>query len=106
MGAATFVIDADGGGSLANQKRVKGVLTMSSSYATSGDTLALATEVGLKSLDDMLVEASSDADVSGYQIKVGGTPASPKILAYTAGAQVANTTDLSAYVFDVWLLGT
>ena len=106
MAAATFTLAPDGGGSLANKRVVKGTLTLSASYATGGDPINQRTEIGLRVVDDLLVEAGPGATVAGYQIKLGGTSAAPKILAYAAGGQVASGTDLDGVSFKVWFLGT
>lgn len=86
---------------------VKGLLTGSSSYATGGDTLDLKVKVGIKTVDDLLVEAGDIlATTAGYSLKLDRTaPGAPKILVYSAGAQVANATNLSAVTWRVRLRG-
>lgn len=108
MGACTFTKATPGDDVVGNKRIVEGTLTLSSSYATGGDTLNLATLVGLKTLDDMRINAGSGVTIAGgYQIKLGGTPAAPTIQAYgSTNAEVAAATNLSTKSFNVRLHGT
>lgn len=106
MGAFTFTKDLNGGVDYERQSVVfKGTLTGSASYATGGDSFALAAEVGLKTLEDILVEAGTAATTAGYSLKLAGTAGTPLIMVYSSSGQVANATDLSAVTFKVRLRG-
>lgn len=102
MGAATFTIT--GHARLDKHQVVKGDLVLSASYATGGDTLDLATEVGLNQVDYMLVAenskgASLDLDVTDKT--------APKVLLYTSDAtQAAAASNNAALTFPVWLVGS
>ena len=102
MGAATFAIT--GQEVLGNKRIVKGDLTFSASYATGGDSLALASEVGLKQVDSMLVADNT----TGLSFDVVTTaPGAPKIKAYSAAAtEVASATNQATVVVPVWLFGS
>lgn len=102
MGAATFTItgqDVHG-----KHRIVKGDLVPSGSYATGGDSLDLAAEVGLSQVDSMLVAenaqgASLDLDVTD--------PTAPKVKVYTsADTQAAASSDNDGLTFPVWLFGS
>lgn len=86
---------------------VRGSLVFSASYATGGDTLALA-NTGLKAVHAMLIDPSIVAtNRSGLSVELGGTPTAPLVLAFdTNNTQVTNATDLSTrQAQPVWLLG-
>lgn len=102
MGAATF--DITGHEVLGNRRIVKGNLTFSSSYATGGDTLALASEVGLKEVREMLVADNT----TGLSFDLDpASPTAPKVKAYSAAAtEVANATNQATVTVPVWLLGS
>lgn len=88
-----------------NRRQVSGTITLSDSYATSGDTLVMDT-VPFDRVTDMVVEGGAAAtDTDGYQIKLGGTVTAPKIIAYNTSGQVGSTTDLSAVSVQVRLVG-
>lgn len=98
MGATTFALTpgqrtrhhpVDG-----SQRVAEGLLTMSSSYATGGDTL---TGHGLTRVERLVVLA----DAGGYELRLGGTETAPKITAFQSGGQVSSTTDLSSAVAAV-----
>lgn len=102
MGAATF--DITGHERLGRQMVVKGNLTFSSSYATGGDSLALASEVGLKEVTSMLV-ADNDTGLS-FDLDPTNVSA-PKVKAYSAAAtEVANATNQATVTVPVWLFGS
>ena len=61
-------------------------ITLSSSYATGGDTLDLAAALGVNKIIDVDFDA-----VGGYNFKY----TAGKILAYNGTTEIANTTDLS-----------
>ena len=106
MGAATFVIAADGGADVQGNKRiVRGVLTLSNSYATSGDTIPLAS-VGLNQIDDMVVDAGTDVTAETHSLVLAGTPSAPKAEAYDQGVEETATTDLTGLAVPVRLYGT
>lgn len=87
------------------RRQVSGTITMSDSYATSGDTLVMTT-VPFDHVTDIVVEGGAAAtDTDGYQFKLGGTALAPKIIAYNTSGQIANTTDLSAVTVQVRLVG-
>lgn len=89
-----------------DKRVVRGTLTFSSDYATSGDTLSAAL-LGLRSVDDLVADSGSDIGTpAGYALKLGGTAAAPKVLVYTSAGQVANATDLSAVEVAVRVYGT
>lgn len=99
MGATTQVIVAgDAFQKLGAKWSVSGTLAMSSSYATSGDSLT-ARGYGLSTIDDLVFQGQPD----GYTLEFDKT--NLKVLAYTAGTQVTSTTDLSAVSVPVLAIG-
>jgi len=95
MGAATFAITpgmrtrhhpVDG-----NQRVVEGLLTLSASYATGGDTLDEKVELGLDHVENLVVLG----DTAGYELRLGGTATAPKVEAQEVGAETTATTDLA-----------
>lgn len=102
MGAATFAITEQE--RFENQRVVKGNLTFSASYATGGDSLDLAVQVGLKEVQSMLVADNT----TGLSFDLDATsPTAPKVKAYSAAAtEVANATDQATVVVPVWLFGS
>lgn len=102
MGAATFTIT--GHERLGNRQIVKGDLVPSAAYATGGDSLDLAVEVGLNQVDEILVEAND----TGASIEFDLTDkTAPKVVLYTSSAtEAANASDNDALTFPVWLLGS
>lgn len=108
MGAATFT--ETGQEVIGNRRVVKGTITMSSSYATGGDSLDLATEVGLKQVHKMLLEASDVTlgawTLLGYSAVLAGTASAPLIATYTGPiTETANGTNMTGVTFNVWLFG-
>lgn len=102
MGAATFAIT--GHERLGNKQVVKGDLTFSSSYATGGDSLDLAAEVGLNEVTSMLV--ADNATGLSFDL-VATTATAPLVKAYSAAAtEVANATNQATVVVPVWLFGS
>ena len=105
MGAFTFVRDTNDGFDVkGNCYEIKGTLTGSSSYATGGDSFAIAT-YGLSSLDDMVVEAGTTALTPGRSLQLAGTNKVPLIKVFTSGAETAAATNLSAVSWKVRLRG-
>lgn len=119
MGAVTVAGDSDGhtpmdGSNAGYIKRVK--ITMSSSYATGGDTIA-TTAVGFGQITKCMIGAS-DGGVG----TTGSYLAAPvydstgvtltNIQVFWSGSlsavftEVTNGTNLSTVVFDAWLMGT
>lgn len=74
---------------MGSQKVLNREITMSSSYATGGDTLNLATALGLNRITQVVFEGDG-----GYTLVYDA--ANGKILAYNGTTQIANTTDLSS----------
>lgn len=83
-------------------------VTLSSSYATGGDTVALGS-LGLKEVDQIVTHAGTlqtsvavpsgtfSPNAHGTQIVLAGTPTAPKLKAYRGStSEVTNATDLSA----------
>lgn len=86
---------------------LRGQFTGSSSYATGGDTIPVAT-IGMKEIRQLLVDGTGVLNnVSGLSVTLDATnPTAPKLLCWDANAvEVANLTNLSTRVFHVWLLG-
>jgi hypothetical protein len=107
MGAITFVESADGQSVIDNKRVVKGRITFSSSYATGGDTLDLASEVGLNQVDKMMIDSNSAGVLNGYGFALSGTAKAPKVVIWSAAlTELANGTNTAAVVLDVWLFGT
>lgn len=81
-------------------------VVFSSSYATGGDTVPVAT-LGLRNVNRILVEGSGPFARPGFSVELGGTSSAPKLLAWeTANTEVANATDLSARgISVVWFIG-
>jgi hypothetical protein len=86
---------------------VIGVLTLSNSYETGGDTLDLSTiplsevtgiaQLGIPNLNGTGITLEVDSDDVGVAVS--------KIVAYDSSGEVANTTNLSANEFWVLILG-
>lgn len=85
-----------------------GTLTFDSSYPTGGEAVTIAS-LGLTTLEAIIVNASG-----GYNAVWDRSVTAPKILVYVGdndagadgpGAQVANTTDLSAVVVTYLAIG-
>jgi len=127
MGAATFSVvntgslpsrnaQPDSAGALLTQSPttfgsyavVPGAITMSSSYATGGDSLSLVPS-GLKKVVGTLHFAQDLGfwgGKTGYSFEVAGTPSDPLVKVYaTNNTEVANATNLSTVVFLVLLVG-
>lgn len=103
------------------QRAVLAKCTMSSSYATNGDTVAGAVTLGLRRVTQLLIvsEATSGTygkvagrtvaePIKGYKITLAGTQAAPKII-LTKGdaspAEEANATNVSAQIFYAIFIG-
>ena len=107
MGTCTVVIKKRDTG-IGDHVEVTADVTMSASYATSGDTLTLAS-LGLKTLRSLILCSPA----KGYQLEVNhgaNEVTNPLILAYQGdnpnaaaapGIQVPNTTSLATVVFRV-----
>lgn len=119
MGAVTFAkSDSVGSGiwqgkygesNIGRYRAVRGTITFSNSYATGGDTLAVAT-AGLTQVVGLLVDATRATELpnrSGLTVELGGTTLAPTVLAFdTNDTQVTNATDLSTrQAIPVILLG-
>jgi hypothetical protein len=72
---------------LGNKRMSVFEIAFDSSYPTGGESL-VPRNIGLSEIDILLAE-----DASGYNFEYDHT--NKKILAYTAGSQVADTTNLS-----------
>lgn len=111
MGAVTFTPSTtDGTGRfptryIDGKRVVRGTITMSASYATGGDTLAL-TNLDIKEVTMMLVEPNL-LSLPGLSLALAGTKTAPLILAAdTNNTEVANATNLSGRAsVTVWLFG-
>lgn len=86
-----------------NKRVVEANVTMSSSYATGGDTVPL-TSLGLREVTDVVVLGSvahvnsGGAAVTphGIQVVLAGTKTAPLLKAYSGStSEVANATNLS-----------
>jgi hypothetical protein len=87
------------------RRQVSGTITLSGSYATSGDTLVMTT-LPFDHVTDMVIEGGAAAtDTDGYQIKLGGTVTAPKVIAYNTSGQVSAATDLSGVSVQVRIVG-
>lgn len=87
------------------RREVRGTITMSDSYATGGDTLAM-TSVPFDHVTDLIVEGGSLAtSEDGYQFKLAGTSVAPKIKAFNSSGEVSNATDLDEVSLVVRLVG-
>ena len=107
MGSATFTRDTGTRPQNVHRGRreVRGVITMSSSYATNGDTLTMTT-IPMDHVTDLVIEGgASQASTDGYQFILGGTSIAPKIVARNTAGEIANTTDLSSVNLTVRLVG-
>jgi len=124
MGACTF---ARASGSNADQaefsmpapngdgemyRGVKGVLTLSATYAVGGDTIPKAS-VGLDTINAILVDPIGTTDAQGgLSVKLGGTPSAPTLMAFVAAGGVGTgagtqlpVVNASSHSFNVILLG-
>lgn len=81
---------------IGTRRRVTGILTFSSSYATNGDTL-VAKELGLDFIDRLFVQAAGgrvfEPDLPNSKVKAFQSSG-----AASAMAEVPNATDLSSVV--------
>jgi hypothetical protein len=105
MGAATFVVASN---KVIDNKRVMtGVLTLSTSYATGGDSFAVVTQAGgLRQIDSMDIVGNA-TNTSGLSLVLAGTGAAPLMKAFeTAGTEVASATNLAARTVTVRLYGS
>lgn len=111
MGAVVFTpATTDGTGRfpaqyIDNKRAVRGNITMSASYATGGDTLAL-TNLDIKEVTGMFIIPNA-LSMSGLSYALGGTKIAPTIIAVdTNGTEVTAATNLSARAaVTVLLLG-
>lgn len=79
-------------------KVVKATLTMSTSYATSGDTLDIlgTAGIGLNSVDDVIITPQKEGTVGGTNFVYN--KATGKVTAWDGAGQVNNTTNLSSLI--------
>jgi hypothetical protein len=91
-----------------NWRVVRGSLALSTTYATGGDTIPMAS-VGLQEVRQILVDPVVDAsneNRSGLSFELGGTPGAPTLVAYeTLDTEVGSGTNQSTRPVPVWLLG-
>jgi hypothetical protein len=111
MGATVFTPkNAQGSPQDANVGyKIDGTITMSSSYATGGDSLTAA-QCGLGTITSVEVEAGGVASTSAYVLK--WNPTNGTIQAYDTGAasgnalaEAASTTDLHLLVANATVYG-
>ncbi len=89
----------------AGKRAVEADVTLSASYATGGETVAL-TSLGLKRVDGIVIPShdfnsrkavATTSSRVGLSVELGGTVTAPKLLAFDSQAtEVANATNLSA----------
>ena len=89
MGTATWTSKKIG--SLGNLRMRIGDVTMSSSYATNGDTLT----AGAVEMNEILVAEFPETFTGGYELAYDRTNSKVKAYVITTGVEAANTTNLS-----------
>lgn len=112
MGAATFTASARADGRSAIRytddglRAVEGTLTPSTSYATGGETFAIATQgAGLTTVERLEIIGDA-ANNSGLSITLLGTITAPLFKYWeTANTEVANATNITARTARVRLIG-
>ena len=104
MGNVTVTMDASTLGLkvIGNKRCRTGTITMSSSYATSGDSIPAANQkLGLSVIEKILIFPRL-----GYALEPDSQTAPTKILSYTSGGtQTANATNLSTVVAQFIAIG-
>lgn len=115
MGTLTFPLGTPSNndqGVLGSKRSVRAVVTPSTSYATGGETIPLAS-LGLKVINNVFVLAGNAMlnDFSGvnpgYSVRLGGTAEVPKLLLYdTSATEVAAASNLSARPIGLMFIGT
>jgi len=85
------------------QKKVVRDVTFDASYPTGGEPLTAA-DLGLLTVDHTLTTVKTAGAGSVTAAKY--IPSTSKLVAYAAGAEIANTTDLSAVTVQVVAYGT
>lgn len=105
MGAATFTYISN---RVADNKReILGTLSLSSSYATGGDSLSLATQGAGLNRVDFMSQICDAANNKGLSFVLAGTPEAPLIRAFDAsGTEVTAATSLTARTATVRLSGS
>jgi hypothetical protein len=83
----------------------QGKITHTASYATNGDTLQ-ARQVGMNVIEGGIVASTLGAGGALFEVlpQTDGT-AKIRAIVMSTGAEVANTTNLSALVSQCWLWG-
>jgi hypothetical protein len=112
MGATTVAAKAHG--RYNDKKVVEADITFSGSYATAGDTLAVAA-LGLDRVDEVSVPShhlvtrkpvATTSSQAGKSFQLGGTSTAPKLLAYdAANTEIANATNLSGVTVRLRFFG-
>lgn len=100
MGTVTTSIKsrhALGGG----RRMVSGTITMSSSYATGGDTVNVG-DLEMGNLDQLICVAETQA----YQIHWNGNEGTPTVIADQGATEVTATTNLSSVTVAFIAFGT
>lgn len=104
MGSVTVTMDGTTQGPkiLRNKCCRTGTITMSSSYATNGDSIpAVNQRFGLSVVEKLLIFPKV-----GYKLEPDSQTAPTKILSYTSGGtQTANATNLSGVVAQFIAIG-
>jgi len=104
MGNVTVTMDGSTTGlKILGTKRVRtGTITMSSSYATGGDSIPAANQkFGLQYIEKLLIYP-----LLGYCLQPDSQTAPTKILSYTSGGtQTTSTTNLSTVVAQFIAMG-
>lgn len=80
-------------------------ITFDSSYPTGGEDLVATTSLGVNAENCIVFTDVSQAG-AGATITATYLPATGKLLAYAAAAQIANAVDLSACKVQIITIGT
>lgn len=105
MGAVTIANKVQGRSSNGRQKIVECDVTLSASYATAGDTVAIGS-LGLKGVEVVQVSShhlitgkavATTSSRAGLSVELGGTKVAPKLLVYDAqGVEATAATNFAA----------
>lgn len=88
---------------------VRGTIAFSTSYATGGDLIPMAS-VGLQEIRKVLIDPSlipGFGYLAGVSVNLGGTPSAPTLAGFDAlNTELTAGTNNSTRVIPVWFLGS
>ncbi len=105
MGAATVALDKTAGVTVDGKRSVTATVTLSASYATGGDTLAI-TALGLSQVDRAEQVQTGTANTAKAVRVDTANPVAPKVLAFTGAVQDAAASNQSTTVATLTFVGS